>query len=110
MAPSAALDAAERLHLTGPVFNDYSFGGFLIFKGIKPFIDSRAELYLGGLFEQTREAELGESSAAFLSLLDEYHVTWALLAHDSEGAKKLRSSKEWIEEYEDDTARVFVRK
>jgi hypothetical protein len=62
MAPSAALDAAERLHLTGPVFNDYSFGGFLIFKGIKPFIDGRAELYFGEMFEKTREAELGVSS------------------------------------------------
>ena len=109
MAPAAALEAAERLHLFGPVFNDYSFGGFLIFNGVKPFIDSRAELYLDGLFEKTRQAELGKSDAAFLSLLDEYHVAWALLAHDSEGAVKLRSSKEWIEKYEDDTASVFVK-
>jgi hypothetical protein len=109
MAPAAALEAAELFHLSGPVFNDYSFGGFLIFNGVKPFIDSRAELYLGGLFEKTRQAELGESGAAFLSLLDEYHVTWALLARDSEGALKLRASKEWTEKYADGTASVFVK-
>jgi hypothetical protein len=109
MTPSAALAAAENLRLSGPVFNDYSFGGYLIFKGIRPFIDSRAELYLGGLFEKTREAELGENPAAFQSLLDEYHVTWALLEHGSEGAEKLRLSNGWVEKYADDTASVFVR-
>ena len=31
--------------MTGPVLNDYGFGGYLIFEGIPPFIDGRAELY-----------------------------------------------------------------
>ena len=83
MSPSAALEAARKLHLSGNVFNDYAFGGFLIFNGVKTFIDSRAELYLNGLFEKTRLAELGQSDAAFLSLLDEYHVSWALLERNS---------------------------
>jgi hypothetical protein len=109
MAPSAALDAARELHLSGPVFNDYSFGGFLIFNGIKPFIDGRAELYLSGIFTKTRDAEGGNSDAAFLSLLDEYHVTWALCEHNSSGAQKLRSSKSWKEIYKDTDAIVFVK-
>ena len=109
-SPSAALEAARNLHLSGPVFNDYPFGGFLIFKGVKTFIDGRAELYLNGLFEKTRAAELGESDAAFLSLLDDYHVAWALFVNGSQGAEKLRRSNEWKEIYEDDVSMVFARR
>ena len=28
-----------------PVLNEYAFGGYLIFNDVRPFIDSRAELY-----------------------------------------------------------------
>jgi hypothetical protein len=109
-SPSAALEAARNLHLSGPVFNDYPFGGFLIFKGVKTFIDGRAELYLNGLFEKTRAAELGDGDAAFLSLLDDYHVAWALFVNGSLGAEKLRRSNKWKEIYEDDVSMVFARR
>jgi hypothetical protein len=109
MAPAAALDAARALSLSGPVFNDYGFGGYLIFEGVKTFIDSRAELYLGGLFEKTREAEQGNSDAAFMALLDEYHVRWALLRHNSKGAEKLRRSTRWKEIFYDEYSELFVR-
>lgn len=109
MTPRAALDAARRLSLSGPVFNDYNFGGYLIFKGVKTFIDGRAELYMGGLFEKTRDAEMGESDDAFLSLLDKYHVGWALLADKSEGAEKLARSGRWKQVFKDKYSEVFAR-
>ncbi len=28
-----------------PVFNEYAFGGYLIFKGVRPYIDGRADMY-----------------------------------------------------------------
>jgi hypothetical protein len=37
VAPPAALNAK----VTGPVFNDYDLGGYLIFRGIPTFIDGR---------------------------------------------------------------------
>ena len=109
MAPAAALEAARNLHLSGPVYNDFGFGGFLIFNGVKTFIDSRAELYFNGLFEKTMAAERSQSDAALLSLLDEYHVTWALLVNGSQAAEKIRRSKDWREVYKDDDAIVFVK-
>ena len=109
MAPEAALDFARMLSVSGPVFNDYNFGGYLIFNGVKTFIDGRAELYLGGLFEKTREAELGNDDAAFLSLLDEYHVTWGLFGPTSKGVEKLGRAKDWTEVYKDKYAILFVR-
>jgi hypothetical protein len=109
MAPSAALAVALHLPVSGPVFNDYYFGGFLIFNGIKTFIDSRSELFFNGLTQRTRTAEDGESDERFLSLLDEYHVSWALLTNPSKGAEKLRRSSQWREIFSDRTAIVFVR-
>jgi hypothetical protein len=109
MTPAAALEAAREWPVAGPAFNDYPFGAFLIFNRIKTFIDSRAELYAGGLLQKTRSAELAQSDAAFLSLLDEYRVTWAFLVNDSPGADKLRRSKDWREIFKDDVSTVFVR-
>jgi hypothetical protein len=110
MTPSAALAAALEQPVSGPVFNDYYFGGFLIFNGIKTFIDSRSELFFKGLMQKVWAAELGKSDAAFLSLLDEYHVTWALLTNPSNGTEKLRRSNQWREIFSDQNAIVFVRK
>ena len=108
VSPSAALEAARNNHVSGPVFNDYPLGGFLIFNGIKTFMDGRTELYLNGFLKKTWDAETSKSDAPFLSLLDEYHVTWALF-ENSPGAGKLRRSKKWREIFKDDDFSVFVR-
>src|SRR5439155_24073164 len=39
--PTAALAAVAADHVDGPVLNDYEFGGYLVFSGVKPFIDGR---------------------------------------------------------------------
>jgi hypothetical protein len=109
MAPGAALEAALKLPVSGNVYNAYPFGGFLIFKGVKTFVDGRTELYLNGLLKKAWNAEEDTSDAAFLSLLEEYHVTWALLVPDTEPAAKLRRSARWKEVFQDDDSELFVR-
>ena len=37
--------------MSQPVFNEYAFGGYLIFKGVKPYVDGRADMY-GDAFVQ----------------------------------------------------------
>src|SRR5262249_5208160 len=44
-APSAALDHVTKANVTGPVLNEYDFGGYLTFRGIPTFIDGRTLLY-----------------------------------------------------------------
>jgi hypothetical protein len=39
--PAAALDHAMKADVTGPVLNDYDFGGYLIFRGVPTFFDGR---------------------------------------------------------------------
>ena len=72
-APSAAVQFAKDHDLTGPVFNDYEFGGYLIFSGIAPFVDGRADMY-GDAFLK-RAATPSELPA----LLQQYAVAWTLL-------------------------------
>ena len=49
--PAAAV-ASAGLAKAGPVLNDYSFGGYLIFAGIPTFIDGRGELFGGQFIER----------------------------------------------------------
>jgi hypothetical protein len=108
-SPVAALEAARKWPVSGNVFNDYPLGGFLIFNRVPTFVDGRTELFLNGFLKKTWDAESGDSDNAFLSLLDDYHVTWALFVNGSQGAEKLRRAEQWKEIFEDNYAIVFVR-
>lgn len=109
VSPLAALEAARNWPVSGNVFNDYPLGGFLIFNGIKTFVDGRTELFLNGFLKKTWDAELGNNDSAFLTLLNDHHVTWALFVNGSEGAEKLGRAKNWKEIFQDKYAIVFVR-
>ena len=71
--PAAAVAGAD-LAKAGPVLNDYSFGGYLIFAGIPTFIDGRGELF-GGPFivRYNRDVSLADLRD-FLALLDQYKI------------------------------------
>ena len=55
VTPVSALAHVPRFVRETPVLNDYGFGGYLIWNGVKPFIDSRADLY-GDIFLQNYAA------------------------------------------------------
>jgi hypothetical protein len=102
-APSAAVQFAKDHHLTGPVFNDYEFGGYLIFSGIAPFIDGRADMY-GDAFLK-RAATPSEMPA----LLQQYAVAWTLLDPRDARVVLLDHLPGWRRLYTDDIAVVHVR-
>jgi hypothetical protein len=108
-APATALEAARKLPVSGNGYNAYPFGGFLIFNGIRTFVDGRTELYFGGLLKKAWDAEGDKSDAAFLSLLNEYDVSWALLVPGTEAVDKLRRSTQWKEVFQDGDSELFVR-
>src|SRR5205807_2021640 len=59
VTPGAALAAAERLGLSGPVFNSEGFGGYLMFRGVPTFIDGRIEMYGDAFLAKDFQAERG---------------------------------------------------
>jgi hypothetical protein len=106
--PTAALTAAEADHVKGPVLNDYGFGGYLIFSGIEPFIDGRAELYGDPFIKRYIEAMV-LASDQLPQLLAEYGVTWTLISPSRPAVVLLDHLPGWRRLYADGIAVVHVR-
>lgn len=106
--PRAALAAAQRLALAGPVFNSESFGGYLTFSGVPVFIDGRIELYGNDFLAAYLAAERGDA-AALQGLLNRYHAGWALLQAGSPVVAALDRLPGWRRVYADDNAVVEAR-
>jgi hypothetical protein len=107
--PVAAVDYILRTDPFGRVYNDFSFGGYLLFRGVKTFIDGRTDqLFRGGFLSRTFESP-NKSNAEFLQLLDEYQVSSALVRPESSQALKLDRAPSWQRQYADDVAVVYQR-
>jgi hypothetical protein len=106
--PEAAV-ANAGLAKAGPVLNDYSFGGYLIFAGIPTFIDGRGELYGGQFITRfNRDVSLADLPD-FLELLDQYKFGATLLAPDTPAVALLDRLPDWQRVYGDDVAVVHKR-
>lgn len=106
--PAAALDYAKAHHLTGHVFNDYNFGGYLIFNGIEPFIDGRADMYGDAFIKRYIEATRGFTDD-LPAMLDRYHATWTLFPAKSPAVTLMDHLPGWRRAYADDTAVIHIR-
>lgn len=109
IAPAAALAAAERAGLAGPVLNDYDFGGYLIFRGRAPFVDGRVDLY-GDDFMRAYGAALDAKGDALPRLLERYHISWTLLQPATAAVAALDRLPGWERVYADANAVVHSRR
>jgi len=108
VTPQAALAAAARLGLTGPVFNSEAYGGYLIFSGVPVFIDGRIEMYGNDFLAADIAAEQGDPTV-LTGLLDRYRIAWTLLRAGSPAAAALDRLPGWRRAYGDDQAVIDVR-
>src|SRR5438270_5183718 len=107
--PEAAV-ASAGLASAGPVLNDYSFGGYLIFAGIPTFIDGRSELYGRPFIESyNRDVPLADLRD-FLKLLDQYKFVSTLLQRHTPAVALLDRLPDWQRVYGDDVAVVHKRR
>ncbi|HEX4198655.1 MAG TPA: hypothetical protein VHZ26_14550 [Caulobacteraceae bacterium] len=107
-APGAALARVPASLRGQPVFNAYPFGGYLIFSGVRPYIDSRAELY-GDAF-LANYLKLHDDPAALNGELAARRVAWAILEPGSRPAVLLGESPDWRRLYADRYAVVYARR
>ena len=106
--------AAAYLHQNpppGPLFNEYDWGGYLIWRlgpRQKVFVDGRSDLYehSGVLQDSLRIAELDSDA---LPLLSVYGVQACLIERDSPLATLLATQPGWKRAYSDDLSSLFVR-
>jgi hypothetical protein len=78
-APISALAHVPPALARQPVLNDYDFGGYLIFKGVRPYIDGRADMYGDPFIEDFRQVE-GASQSAMERVISYYKIRWAIMA------------------------------
>jgi hypothetical protein len=109
LTPAAALAAAQRIGLSGPVFNSEGFGGYLIFRGVATFIDGRIEMY-GDAFLARYLAAVRGDQAALGALLDRYHIAWTLLMPGDGAVGLLDREPGWRRVYSDKYAVIHARK
>ena len=107
ISPVTALAHVPRFVRETPVVNDYAFGGYLIWNGIKPFIDSRADLY-GDIFLENYAALTEPDKDALASTLAYYHARWTIFRADQPVVKLLDATPGWHRFYADKLAVVHV--
>jgi len=108
LTPEAALNSLPQRLAGTHVLNEYGFGGYLIFRGVRPFIDSRAELY-GDAFLTDYARIVAPDAKALNSAIEKYHVGWTIFPPDSPVVAVLDLMPGWHRLYADDIAVVHIR-
>jgi hypothetical protein len=107
VSPVSALAHVPRFVRETPVLNDYGFGGYLIWNDVKPFIDSRADLY-GDIFLQNYATIISPDKDALAASLAFHHVRWTIFSSQSPVVKLLDDTPGWRRFYTDKLAVVHV--
>lgn len=110
ISAAGALQAAQKARLTGPVLNEYRFGGYLIYAGIPPFIDGRADMYGDDFMKEYIESLNLTTSDGLQKLLQKYRIEWTLLPPETAAVALLDHLPEWRRLYADKIAVIHVRK
>jgi len=108
--PAGAVIYLETHPPSGPVFNHYDWGGYLIFKlypGTRVFIDGRADVYGEPLMEQFLDSYYLTDD--WRQPLSQWGIKTAIVARNSALAAALRMTPGWACRYEDSQAVIFSR-
>ncbi len=100
--------AAE--HPSGPMFNSYNWGGYLMYAlpDEKVFVDGRTDLY-GDDFLTNDYLSTARGEPGWRETLDKYGIKLVVVEANSGLARTLRGESDWTLDYEDDMAVVFTR-
>ncbi|RRN66122.1 hypothetical protein [Caulobacter sp. 602-1] len=107
-SPVAALDSVPAELRTQPVLNGYGLGGYLIYKGVKPFIDGRADMY-GDAFSKRYFQAVEPDPVALRKLLADYRVAWTIFTPDDPVVALLDQDPAWRRIHADPYAVVHRR-
>ena len=78
-APITALAHVPASLRLQPVLNDYNFGGYLIFSGVRPYIDGRADMY-GDAFVAEDDLIQRGGQGAITRTIARYGIRWSILS------------------------------
>jgi hypothetical protein len=106
--PVEAVKWIEESWPMGEIFNDYNWGGYLIWnlRDYPVFVDGRTDLYDDELLREYLEVMAGDER--WVESLDEYSVNTLIIQHGSGLVSQLEESGQWDIGYQDDKVLVFI--
>ncbi len=106
--PVAAVQTLESRHPQGRLFNDYNWGGYLLWAApdYPVFIDGRTDLYGDTLIRQW--ARIMAAEPGWEALLDQWHVRVVLIRRDAPLAQRL-PARGWRLLYQDARSVLYAR-
>jgi hypothetical protein len=109
-SPVKAVEFIKANHLSGPMLNDYTDGGYLIWALPEHpvFVDGRGDVFeWTGVLEEFGEWALLQTDPN--KLLDKYNIQFCLLSPKSPMAHVLPLMYNWKSVYADDNSVIFER-
>lgn len=109
--PAAAINFIRQQKPPQPIFNEYTWGGYLIWKlypDYRVYIDGRADVY-GDKFVQDFLG-IHDGNQAWRERLDTYGVRTVFVKPNVALASLLRQDDGWQKVFEDKQAVIFVRR
>ncbi len=108
--PVDAVAYVQAERPSGPMFNSYNWGGYLLFTlwpDYLVFVDGRTDLYDDAFLREYLSTYVADEG--WQEALDEYGIQLVIVETNSILAKFLRIDPAWREAYRDETAAVFTR-
>jgi hypothetical protein len=108
--PAAAVDFILTQRPPQPIYNEYIWGGYLIWRlypDYRVYIDGRADVYGDRLVEEWVQTHDGKPT--WREALDHHGIRTVLVKPDAALASLLRQDSGWQKVFEDKQAVIFVR-
>lgn len=109
MAPISALATVPAELRAKAVLNHYGFGGYLIFSGVKPYVDGRTDLF-GDAFLDNYDRIVAANPQALDEALTKNAVDWTIFPPSEPIARALDTRPGWVRLYKDNYAVVHARR
>ncbi len=108
--PEAAVTFLQTHAPAGPIFNNYDWGGYLVWRlypALRVFIDGRADLYGDRFLHEFADTYALEDD--WQQTFERWHIQSVVLPLDSSLATGLRRAPGWTVAFEDHQAIVLTR-
>jgi hypothetical protein len=109
-SPVKAVQFIQAQHLAGPMLNDYTYGGYLIWAAPEypVFLDGRGDVFeWTGILSEFGNWATRQSDPN--TLLNKYKINFVLLSHQSPMAPVMPTVPGWKQIYSDNNAVIFLR-
>lgn len=109
--PKAAVDFIKQHHPPQPIFNEYAWGGYMIWRlypDYRVHIDGRADVFGDKLVAEF--IQVNDGKPRWRELLRQYGTKTVLVKHDSAIASLLGDDSRWQKVFEDKQAVILVLK